>query len=299
MKKSILRVLFSFLCVQSLSAQVLEPRLYSNIPIGVNSLFIGYGYTQGAIPENQSLGLEDPNLKIHSAVLAYIKSFDILGHNAKFDLILPISTLSGTGQHFGMDVSRNVSGLGDTKARLTFNLLGAPSLSLQEFASYKQDSIMGVSIQATIPTGQYESSKLINISTNRWAIKPAIGISKKVSQYKFEFVADAEFYSTDNDFYGGITRKQDPIYSTQAHALYTFDRGKWLALGVTYYWGGEFINNGGRSKQELSNSRFGATFAMPIDKTSSIRIYGNSGIHTRYGTDFDGIGIAWIYSWTD
>jgi hypothetical protein len=123
MKTSTLGVLL-FLCVQSLSAQILEPKLYANVPVGVNILFMGYGHTQGAIPWNQSLELENPNLKINSAVFAYARSFDFLGRNAKFDLILPYSSLSGTGQQYGMDVSRDVNGLGDSKARLTFNLSG-------------------------------------------------------------------------------------------------------------------------------------------------------------------------------
>jgi len=48
-----------------------------------------------------------------------------------------------------------------------------------------------VSFQVTIPTGQYDSSKLINISAHRWALKPGIGISKTISDYTFEFSADA------------------------------------------------------------------------------------------------------------
>ncbi len=299
MKKSILGILL-LLCTQILSAQTLEPKLYSNTPIDVNVLFTGIGYTEGAIPENQSLGLENPNLKIKSAFIAYGRAFDVLGHNTKFDIILPTSSLSGTAQQFGLDVSRDVSGMADTKARLTFNLFGGPALSFQEFASYKQDTIVGLSIQATIPTGQYNASRLINIGTNRWSIKPAIGISKVISDYTLEFTADAEFYTTNDDFYGGIKRKQDPIYSAQAHVLYTFRKGMWLAVGATYYKGGQYINDGVVvPNTTLSNSRLGVTFAMPIDKQNTIKIFGNTGINTRYGTDFDGIVIAWQYIWAD
>ena len=298
MKRSLATILF-LLSFQSLTAQTLEPKLYANTPIGVHGLLLGAGHTQGALPENQALEIEDPNLKISSAVFVYGRAFDILGHNAKFDLILPYSTLSGTAKQYGMDVGRDVSGLGDAKVRFTYNLLGAPALTLQEFASYQQDMIIGVSVQTTIPTGQYDSSKLVNIGTNRWAIKPAIGISKRVSDYTFEFTADAEFYTTNNDFYGGSTRKQEPIYSTQIHALYTFRRGMWLALGATYYRGGEYINDGIETGNELRNSRLGVTFALPIDKQNSIKIYGNSGINVRYGSDFDAIGIAWQYIWAD
>ncbi len=298
MKKFIPGILF-VISFQFLTAQTLEPKLYANVPIGVNFLLIGFGHTQGAIPENQSLGLENPNLKINSTILGYVKSFDVLGHNAKFDLILPYSILSGTAEQYGKDVSRDVHGLGDTKARLTFNLLGAPSLSLQEFSSYQQDSIVGLSIQTTFPTGQYDASRLVNIGTNRWAVKPAIGISKRISNYTFEFAADAEFYTKNNDFYGDISRKQEPIYSAQVHALYTFRRGMWLAVGATYYRGGEYINDGIGTDNELRNSRMGMTFAMPIDKQNSIKIYGSSGINVRYGTDFDAISIVWQYNWAD
>ncbi len=298
MKRSLF-IIFLFLSFQSLTAQTLEPKLYANTPIDANVLFIGYGHTQGAIPENQSLELEDPNLKINSALLAYGRSFNFLGHNTKFDLMLPIASLSGTAEQYGIGVSRDVDGLSDAKVRLTFNLLGAPALSLQEFASYKQDTIVGVSIQATLPTGQYDGSRLVNIGTNRWAIKPAIGISKRISDYTFEFAADAEFYSTNDDFYGGIKRKQDPVYSAQVHALYTFRRGMWLAVGGTYYRGGEYINDGIGTNNQLRNSRMGVTFAMPIDRQNSIKIFGSSGINVRYGSDFDAIAVVWQYTWMD
>lgn len=298
MKKSIL-ILLVYVWMQSLSAQTLEPKLYANTPIGLNALLVGYGYSEGAMPDNLSLGLDNPNLNINSTVLAYGKTFNVLGRNTKFDLILRYSTLHGTAQQNGIDVGRDIRGMGDTKARLSFNLLGAPALSLKEFTSYQQDIIVGVSIQATIPTGQYDSSKLVNISAHRWALKPGIGISKKLSDYTFEFAADAEFYTENNDFFGGIKRKQDPIYSTQVHVLYTFRRAMWLGIGATYYWGGELFNDGVGADNKLRNTRIGATFALPISKHHYIKLYGNRGINTRYGTDFDDIGIAWQYSWAD
>ncbi len=285
--------------VHSSYAQTLEPKLYSNTPIDLNILLIGYGFTGGAIPESSSLGLEDPKLNINSSFLVYGRTFGVLGHNAKFDIIAPYSTLSGTALHNGDPVSRDVTGLNDTKVRVTFNLLGAPALSLQEFASYQPDTIVGVSFQATLPTGQYDNSKLINIGTNRWAFKSGIGISKTISNLTLEVSADAEFYGSNSDFVGGVKIEQDAIYSTQLHALYNFGKGIWLGIGSTYYCGGEYFKDGLGQGSSLSNARLGATLALPINRQHAIKIYGNSGINTRYGTDFDALGISWQYTWAD
>ncbi len=297
--KKIILVLFIFIHGQCTFAQTLEPKLYANIPIDYNFLLLGYGHSEGAIPENSSLGLEDPNLNINSTFLAYGRTFDILGHNTKFDIILPYSNLHGTALHNGNPVTRNVQGMGDTKARVSFNIFGAPALSLQEFASYKPDTVLGISLQVTVPTGQYDSSKLVNISTHRWAVKPGIGISKTIKDFTFEFSADAEFYSSNDEFFGGIKRKQDSIYSTQVHVLYKFRRAMWFGIGANYYWGGEFFNDGIGADNALKNTRIGATFALPINKHHSLKFYGNKGVNTRYGTDFDAIGIAWQYNWSD
>lgn len=302
-KGNLIKKLLIFLCcfvsLQTVHAQTLEPKLYANIPTGLNVFLLGFGHTQGAIPENPILGLEDPNLNIESAFLVYARTFSFFGKHSKFDLIMPYSTLDGTANQFANPVSREVQGMGDTKARISFNLFGAPALSVQEFATYRPDVVVGMSLQATIPTGQHDSSKLINIGTHRWALKPGIGIAKTIDKYTFEFSADAEFYSANDEFYGGISRKQEPIYSAQVHALYAFSRGMWLGVGATYYNGGEFYNNGIGANNALSNTRLGATFSLPLSQHHALKLYGNSGIDTRYGTDFDSVGIAWQYTWLD
>ena len=73
----------------------------------------------------------------------------------------------------------------------------------------------------------------------------------------------------------------------------------WLSIGANYYWGGEYFNDAIGADNTLKNTRIGATFALPINKHQSIKLYGNRGINTRYGTDFDAIGIAWQYNWAD
>ena len=124
------------------------------------------------------------------------------------------------------------------------------------------------------------------------------GLSKAFGALTFEVAADAEFYTDNNEFWPGSTkREQDPIYSTQGHLIYNFLPGFWLGMDLNYYWGGETTINGTKKNDDLSNSRYGATLAVPLNKKNSLKFYGHSGISTRTGTDFDMLGFAWQYRW--
>ena len=299
MKTLLYKKLFLFcalLCLSVLaSAQTLEPRLYSNVPKDLNFLVVGYAYTEGALADSPALGLTDPELNANIAFIAYARALDVMGKSAKVNLVVPSMCIDGEATKDGAKVYRDVCGLGDIKARFSINLFGAPALSLNEFSSYQQDTIVGVSLQVTMPTGQYDGDRLVNISTNRWALKPGIGVSKAIKDFTFELSADAEFYTENSDFLGGNRREQDPVYSTQLHLIYMFMRGVWLGLDANYYYGGETSTNDVKADDAMSNSRYGATLALPINRYNSVKLYGHSGVITRTGTDFDMFGIAWQY----
>ena len=194
-------------------AQDIEPRAYSNAPVGVNFLIAGYAYTRGGVVFGPSLPITNPNLHTSNAVFAYARVLDLWGMSAKFDATVPYQWLSGTADFKGQTVPRDVSGLANSAFRLSVNLYGAPALTLKEFAGWEQDVIIGASFRVTAPWSQYDDSKLINIGTNRWSFKPEVGISKAIGSWTLEGTAAATFYTDNNDFFGAKSLAQEPIYS--------------------------------------------------------------------------------------
>jgi hypothetical protein len=278
-------------------AAELEPRAYANTPVGLNFLIAGYGYSKGGLSTNASSPLKDAQLKIHTEVLAYARTLDVWGKSGKFDVILPTSQLSGSAMVDGQRRERHVSGLLDPRFRFSVNFYGAPALSMQEFANYRQDTLIGASVQVSAPVGQYDSSKLVNLGNNRWSIKPDVGISKVFGQVTLELTAGVIFFTNNEDYFGGNTLEQAPVYSTQAHVVYSFGRGVWGALDGTYDYGGRTTVNGVRGDDVQRNSRLGVTLALPVDRNNSIKLYGSTGISTRTGSDYNLGGIAWQYRW--
>ncbi len=281
----------------AVKAQVLEPRSYSNIPVGMNFLLAAYGYNSGGVLFDPSIPLDNARIKIHASALAYARSVKMGKMLGKFDMIVPYAWLSGTAEFNGEPVSREVSGLGDPSVRMSVNFVGAPALSLAEFKDYKQNFILGASFQVFMPLGQYAPDRVVNIGTNRFTFKPELGISKTVGPLFVDMAMAYSFFTVNNNFYNGKTREQAPIGSVQGHIIYSFTKAMWAAIDGTYYWGGRTTLDGVEGNDLQENTRVGFTFVLPLNIHNSLRFNYSTGVSTRTGSDFDTVAFAWQYKW--
>lgn len=277
------------------AGQDLEPRAYTNTPVGLNFLIMGYSHIEGGVATDPALPIDDVQVEVHSSVFAYARSLDVFGKSAKFDVVLPYAWVSGSAKALGQFRDREVSGFADPRFHFSVNLFGAPAQSLEEFANYQQDTIVGTSLEVTAPGGQYDADKILNIGTNRWSIKPEIGISKHLGPVTLEVAGGVRFYSANDDFLGGKIREQEPIYSVQGHLIYSFAYGIWAAVDGTFYTGGRTAVDGMKGNNQLENSRVGATLVLPVNRYNSVKLYYSTGVSVRAGSDFDVAGIAWQY----
>ena len=285
--------------VTSAKAQDAEPRAYTNTPVGLNFLIAGYLNSQGKIAFDPSLSIADAKFQQHTGALAYVRSLDVGGKSAKFDVILPYSSFSANGVVDGQARTREMSGPGDPRFRFSINLLGAPAVSVKEFAAYRQDLIVGVSVQVSAPLGQYDNSKLLNLGNNRWSFRPELGISKAWGPWTVEVAPSVTFFTDNTDFYYGSLFAQAPIYLLRGHIMYNFQSGAWVSLDGSYFSGGRTVVNGVRGSNEQENTRAGVTLALPVDRHNSVKLNVSTGITTRTGSEFSVIGVAWQYRWGD
>ena len=290
-------LLLSAVFAPATHAQELEPRAYSNLPMGLNFLAAGYAHSKGGLSTDPSLPLTDAHLQIDTGVVAYVRAIDFWGSSGKFDVIAPYSHLSGTALVAGQPRERVVSGAGDPRFRLSVSFYGAPALTLAEYPAYKQDLVVGASVQVTPPWGQYDASKAVNLGTNRWSIKPDVGFSKAFAPFTIDLTAGVTLFSRNDDYFGGQALDQSPLYSAQANLSYDFGRGIWASVGATFYRGGRTTVDDAPKDNALSNSRFGLTVAVPIDRYYAIKFNASTGISTRTGTNFDTVGLVLQYRW--
>lgn len=278
-------------------AQSMEPLSYTNAPVGLNFLIVGGTHQWGSVLVDPTLPVKDVTASVDTATLAYSRVFDFWGQSGSLAMVVPNAWLSASGEVFDQARSISRTGLADIAMRLSVNLVGAPALSLTEFAKYQQDTIVGVTLLVTAPSGQYDPSKLVNIGTNRWSFKPELGISQALGPWTLEAAAGVTLFTDNDQFFGSGVRQQDPLYSVQGHAIYNVNPRLWAALDATYYTGGATTLNGIAGNDLQNNTRWGATLAYSIDRQNSIKGYYSSGVSARTGTNFQIVGLAWQVRW--
>ena len=143
----------------------------------------------------------------------------------------------------------------------------------------------------------YDPARLISLSSNRWAFKPEVGLSRPHQRWTFETAAGAWFFTTNNNFFGGSRRAQRPLLSLQGDVIYTIRPRMWVSFNATYYRGGNTVVNGEENAYRQANSRIGATYSLPLNQHQSIKVAWAKGLTTRFGGSLNTIAIAWQYTW--
>lgn len=197
------------------------------------------------------------------------------------------------------------SGLLDSVFRFSVNLKGGPLMSVREYQTWKQKTILGVSLKVIAPTGQYDGTKLINNGSNRWAFKPEFGYSERWGHWVLDGYAAAWFFTTNPEFFshnaffpGNQTQSQKPMASFEGHLSYDVKERLWFSLDSNFWYGGRTRLNGVENSSTLqTSSRVGATASIPLNKHQSLKFSYSDGAYVRFGGNFQNVSVAWQYSW--
>jgi hypothetical protein len=287
---------------ESVSAQDLEPRRWSHLPIGQNIVGVGYVYTEANIFFSPVLKITDGTSRINSLGFSAIHTFDLAGKSARFSLLLPYVSGRWDGDVDGRFQVIHRQGGGDPRLRLSMNLYGAPPLKGPAFAQYREEhttsTVAGASIAVTVPIGKYCDDCLINIGNNRWSVRPQIGVVHTRGHWSFELTGSA-FVFTDNDsFIDNAVLKQKPVYALQTHVIYDFKPGLWVSLSTGYGTGGRIQIDQQKTKFEVDNWVWAASFGFPIGKTQSLKLTWLSGrSQNLVGRDSDNLLLSWSMRW--
>ncbi len=271
------------------TAQELTPRLYWPSPKGTRVLVTGYSYITGGVIFDRTIPISEANSRINSSILAYLQTIELWGRSSNLMVELPYAWGHTKGLLAGEPARRDFAAFGDLGFTLTVNLLGAPSMTLEDFLELRANPhpIIGASLKVVAPTGNYDEDRLINVGANRWAARAQLGsIIPLKPTWLLELSASAWFFGDDNDFLPG-KRVQNPIFAGQFNIIKRFRPGFWGSLDFSFFGGGRQTIGGGALSDTQRNLKVGGTLVIPFKRRHAIKIGYANGVVTRYGSDFD------------
>jgi hypothetical protein len=275
-------------------AQELEPRAYSPSPVGATFILGGFGKSEGGILFDQSLDIENVQADLWISTVGFGRTFDLLGRQARLLVVFPAAWGAIAGDVQAHPQRRDLAGLVDPRLKFSVGLVGAPALTLAEFARAPKRTTIGASVTVMPPWGQYDSEQLVNLGYNRWAFKPEVGLSHPVGRLTLEGYAGIWLFTTNKAFFpGGAHKHQDPVVALQGHAAYTLPLRMWLAFDATWFAGGETRVDRVLNPDQQRNIRLGLTYSVPIAGHQSLKFAWSTGATTRRGTDFDSFSVTW------
>src|SRR5688572_8963317 len=150
------------------AAQEMEPRSYSASPVGLTVLVIGYSWVTGAVVLDPTLPISNVDADVQSLVVVVGRSFNLFGDLGLVTAVVPVSRAHVTGDVFEQQAEVRRAGLANALLKLSVNLRGNPAMTPAAFSAAPRRTIIGASLTAGVPVGQYDSTKLVNLGTNRW-----------------------------------------------------------------------------------------------------------------------------------
>lgn len=285
---------------QQLFGQEIEPRRWTHTPTGLNFVGVAYAYTDGNIFLDPSIQIEGAQAQVHGMGLGFVHSFGLFGKSARFDMNLPYAAGRWEGFVDGELVSTERTGLGDPQVRLSLLLAGAPALTPTEFAGHKSNTILGAAVKVTVPLGEYDRNRLINLGSNRWVVKPQLGVVHTIGKWTAELTGEVWLYGDNDARNGAQEQKQDPLYSVQGHLIYTVRPGLWTSISAGYGTGARSNLNGELKDDEQRNFIWAASLGYAFTREHGIKVtYFNGSAVDAVGTDFNRLQIGYSYMWGD
>jgi len=260
----------------NVSAQDVEPRRWTPLPLGIHVIGAGYGLTNGEIFFDPLLQAENVTVQVNSFVIQYVQPFKLGKKLARLDVLLPYSIARWDGLLAGVPTTVKRNGFSDPRLRFSLNLIGPNAIGPKEMMEYMKsnptNTIVGVSLAVTLPLGQYFEDKILNLGSNRFVFRPQIGMVHSWKSWSYELTGSVFLYTNNTNFASGKTRKQDPIFALQTHLIKRFNPKAWASLSFGYGLGGESIVNNQPNNDERGNLLGSLAFGYSLTKKQAVKV---------------------------
>jgi Putative MetA-pathway of phenol degradation len=295
----------SALCPPQAWAQV-PPRFYWKTLSGVNAIPVIVNSISGNTNPFDPAHIVEPGANIDATVVlgGYAHFFTLFDRSAMAAVLLEMGRIEGTVTTDSQSVTQSARGFGDPMMELDVNLIG-PSAQKDLVAPlrYEPGFSLDVIVDLTVPIGEYDSSRSLNLGQNRWSGRLGAPIVWQLGPWvpgrrtTLELLPAVWFFGTNNDFVGK-TMTTDPIFQVDAHLTRDLTDRLWTSLDGAWYTGGQASIDGVEG-EKLDNLAVGLTLGYQLNDSLALTIGYKSTINDSALGDLqmDGFMISLVSGW--
>jgi len=267
MKKSFFLV-FVLLFIHIASyGQDFGPHTFNLVAKNSTSINFYYLKSKDHITPSKDVVLDDEIIDVDAFSIPIVHTFPLAGNLSQVFLTTNFGKLDGF-----VDIDDNrtevvdVFGLLDATAMFRVGLLNMPALDLEQFLKRELEFQLSGIICITLPIGQYDQSRRVNLGGNRWAFKigtpMVIPLNKnKKNIFQWGIVPSVTFFTNNTEPFTGDVKTQKPLFWLEQHLSYNFAKNFWASLNLDYQYGGEASVDGSSSGNVINTLGAGASMS--------------------------------------
>jgi hypothetical protein len=236
-------------------------------------------------------GKRGPDIDIHATIgiLRHIHYMKLPGTNMTIDpqIVLPFGYKFATFPASLGGGTSGSSGMADLTFLVTFWFVNDPA-NKQWF---------GLTPWISLPTGDYDSSRAVNLGENRVMGRLQAGYVKGWGDWILSLNAEVDAYTNNNKYAGECTMKQDPLYGVEAHITYNFTPSFFMGLEYFYTTGGKTKVNDVDQNDETQYSKVALTSSFWTSPRTNLLVKYGLTVDEKNGPKVNEFQIRFAYVW--
>ncbi len=272
------------------------PRSFPLLPKDINLLTVYVLSQNGDQLLDPGQTIPDADIDADIAILQYTRTFSLHDHLGAAFVALPYAKIQGDvplGEPSGT-ASASDTGFGGIILGGVIGLVGSPALSGEEFAAHDPGFQLGLVGKVFLPTGSYDSDKVISVGSNRLAVQLVLPITYSIgssmadpNMTTFEILPGVTFFEDNTDPSGGAdTTGQKPLFTLEAHLTRNLNRTTWVSFGGIYNYGGETSADNVWQNDRRESLGLGASLSFAATSSTTIKLsYGETAWRNDDGLD--------------
>jgi hypothetical protein len=279
-------------------AQFTDPRNYENSPVGINELELSYAYAHSNTSIDPSIVIGGARLNLNQGTIGYTRYFGFFHRMGWIESAVPIAGLNGSIS--GTNLTKAITGAGDSSYGAAMLLKGGPALSVEEFTNYRPTTTVGVSLTVTAPTGLYSSDKILNLGADRWSFDPEIAVSYPFGaqqKWALDAYANSAFYTDNTSYRGSQILRQEALPGLEGHMSYSFLDSVVSSLDARYSFRGDTYVNRVDQNSAQKNFILGSEVIVSLNARNTLTLTVAKALVHQNGPAITGFSVKYDYYW--